>query len=98
MAQGPGVSRPSGCGSAGQSSWRDPVVWRLGWHASEDLCRQRARVLSPPIHRPPPPPPLLAPAAQGAWVNSQPQGDHTGQSVNMLKAVGEKVGAAGCWH
>ncbi|KAL4447578.1 hypothetical protein ABPG75_004797 [Micractinium tetrahymenae] len=28
---------------------------------------------------------------QGAWVNSQPQGDHTGQSVNMLKAVGDKL-------
>ncbi len=50
-------------------------------------------------------------ALQGAWVNSQPQGDHTGQSVNMLKAVGDKVGAVGasnraglttmpvfCWH
>lgn len=25
---------------------------------------------------------------QGAWMNSQPQGDHTGMSVNVLKAVG----------
>lgn len=28
---------------------------------------------------------------QGAWANSQPQGDHTGQSVNMLKQVGDKL-------
>lgn len=26
---------------------------------------------------------------QGAWLNSQPQGDHTGMSVNVLKAVGD---------
>ncbi|PSC68420.1 chitinase, partial [Micractinium conductrix] len=28
---------------------------------------------------------------QGAWVNSQPQGDHTGQSVNMLSAFGDQL-------
>lgn len=28
---------------------------------------------------------------QGAWVNSQPQGDHSGQSINMLAAVGEQL-------
>lgn len=28
---------------------------------------------------------------QGAWLNSQPAGDHTGMSVNMLKQVGDKL-------
>lgn len=28
---------------------------------------------------------------QGAWLNSQPAGDHTGMSVNMLRQVGDKL-------
>ena len=37
---------------------------------------------------------------QGAWVNSQPQGDHTGQSVNMVdehsrRRVGSYLGGGG---